>query len=117
MYFHTARVPSPSGWKRHPPPKRPKNHGPRTIVIPAEVGGRHEAYSLTMLGESGPAKEDRVKVRTPTPGSLAPSRKRCSRMKGSHRRRTAPVVWDTAKARSGGTGTCTSALTCGMTPL
>ena len=69
MYFHTARVPSPSGWKRQPAPKRAKNHGPRTIVIPTDVGGRQETYSLTMLGEIGPAKEDRVKVRTPTPGT------------------------------------------------
>ena len=116
MYFHTARVPSPSGWKRHPAPKRAKNHGPVTIVIPTEVGGRQETYSLTIAGEIGPAKEGRVYVRTPTPGSWAPSRKCCSRMKGSHRCRTGPCVWDTAKARSGGMGTCTSAVTCGMSP-
>ena len=82
-----------------------------------DVGGRQETYSLTMLGEIGPAKEDRVKVRTPTPGSLAPSTKCCSRMKGSHRWRTSPVVWATAKASSGEIGTCTSALTWGMGPL
>jgi len=52
VYFQIARHPEPSGSKRQPPPNREKNHGPPTIVIPTEVGGRYDAYSLTMLGPS-----------------------------------------------------------------
>jgi len=101
VYFQTARQPVPSRSKRQPPPNREKNHGPRTIVIPTDVGGRYDAYSLTMLGSS----RAKVLVRTPGPGAVAPSRKNWRRMNGSHRNRTWPVVCETAKASSGGTGT------------
>jgi len=44
VYFHTARVPSTpprvSGVKRQPPPNVAKNQGPRSMVMPTEVGGR-----------------------------------------------------------------------------
>ena len=44
MYFQTAFVPATaprvSGTNRHPPPNEAKNHGPDTIVMPTDVGGR-----------------------------------------------------------------------------
>ena len=44
VYFHTVRVPATpsrsSGLKRQPPPKVAKNHGPFSIVMPTDVGGR-----------------------------------------------------------------------------
>ena len=46
VYFQTARVPATpsrvSGVNRHPPPNDAKNHGPFSIVIPTEVGGRYD---------------------------------------------------------------------------
>jgi hypothetical protein len=38
LYFHTARVLSPDGVKRHPPPKTAKNQGPDSIVMPTLRG-------------------------------------------------------------------------------
>ncbi|MEE3918997.1 hypothetical protein V2I01_12870 [Micromonospora sp. BRA006-A] len=68
--------------------------------MPTFVGGDQETYSLTM---TRPCRE-RVNVRTPRPGRVAPSTKCCSRTNGSHRYRTGAVVWETANASSGGPG-------------
>lgn len=57
-----------------------------------------------------------VKVRTPLPGAVAPSRKCWRRTNGSQRSRVAPVVWDTANAVAGSTGTVIEDSTTGMRP-
>ncbi len=78
--------------------------------MPTLVGGLYETYSLTI---DSPLR-CRVKVRTPFAGAVAPSRKCWWRMKGSQRRRTAPVVCETANAVAGSTGTTSEDSTTGM---
>jgi hypothetical protein len=80
--------------------------------MPTDVGGRYAEYCDTIRGPT----RARVNVRTPLAGAVAPSRKCCFRMNGSHRSRTSPVVWLTAKATFGGTGTRTLATTWGTPP-
>ena len=82
---------------------RSKNHEPVIILNPTFVGGWNDTYSLTMRKP----RRCTVTVRTPLPGSVAPSKKYWRRMNGSQRLRIVPVVCDTANATSGLTGTTT----------
>ncbi len=71
------------------------------MVNPTEVGGRYETYRLIMVSPN----RCLVSVRTPFAATVAPSRWCWETMNRSHRSRVAPVVWDTANATDGDTGT------------